>query len=453
MNEQDGIATGGAGMESPERSLGRHAFELELLISGAIVISLFQVPSLLTSFFSNLELHTSNHLMDLLGLFYAYVKLMVYVLIFAFSVHLMGRFYWVGLIGLGTVFPEGVQWDRLNNYGPHAKAFFKRRILPLDQAAKRADRFCSSLFSLSFAAILYLLVTILLALISGPFLLMFEKPNLAFVVLLLSIGLPLALLNMADKFTEKAPGRRWLNRGFPRLFNPIQTVYYYGFLAPLAGPILLPFASNLKKRTQYVLVILLLSLFVTVLVVGEVVSKKAVSIHSYTHFPAADSSSIMDPNHYEDLRAGMSSIEMVPTIQSQILRDPFIRLFIPYQPRADNSLIQKLCPDVTPLGHDGIDLTPLLGSPETTDQQVQENLACLVSLYTLSIGDQPLKDLDFEFYVDPQTEMRGVLTLIPLQGIPPGKHEVWLERAQTRAQKERQAKPLRIRIPFWVVDD
>ena len=42
---------------------------------------------------------------------YQYVKLILYTLISCFILHLCTRAYWVGLIGLETVFPHGVRWE------------------------------------------------------------------------------------------------------------------------------------------------------------------------------------------------------------------------------------------------------------------------------------------------------------------------------------------------------
>jgi len=86
-------------------------WELELLISGAVLFALFQIPSALTSFFTRIEPHATATMMSVLLVMQMYVKAIVYALIASFVVHLIARAYWVGLVGLHSVFPKGVRWE------------------------------------------------------------------------------------------------------------------------------------------------------------------------------------------------------------------------------------------------------------------------------------------------------------------------------------------------------
>jgi len=92
-------------------------WELELLISGAVLFALFQIPTQLTAFFARLEPHATSTMMSVLLLGQLYMKAILYALIASFVVHLVARAYWVGLVGLQSVFPKGVRWENFKS-GP-----------------------------------------------------------------------------------------------------------------------------------------------------------------------------------------------------------------------------------------------------------------------------------------------------------------------------------------------
>jgi len=44
----------------------------------------------------------------------------------------------------------------------------------------------------------------------------------------------------------------------------------------------------------------------------------------------------------------------LPSIQSDVIRDPYVKLFIPYYPRRHNPVVEKRCPGVRPLKEPGL---------------------------------------------------------------------------------------------------
>ncbi|HEX6040514.1 MAG TPA: hypothetical protein VFZ20_20825, partial [Longimicrobium sp.] len=128
-------------------------WELELLISGAVVFSLLQLPAQVDHWFAGVEPHLAGR--TFLGVFmlYTYVKLILYTLITCFVLHLVMRAYWVGLIGLESVFPQGVRWGD-SSYGPVMTEVYRERMGRLQPKIDAADRFCSILFPLAFTVVM-----------------------------------------------------------------------------------------------------------------------------------------------------------------------------------------------------------------------------------------------------------------------------------------------------------
>ena len=70
-----------------------------------------------------------------------------YTLGFCFALHLLIRAYWAGLIGLRTVYPDGIRWDKTPGVGPLTQQYYRDRLPDLDSAIAGADRLASSLFA------------------------------------------------------------------------------------------------------------------------------------------------------------------------------------------------------------------------------------------------------------------------------------------------------------------
>src|SRR5919108_1772423 len=115
-------------------------WELELLISGAVLFALFQIPGVLNSFFSRIEPHATTTMLSVLLFVQMYTKAIIYALIASFVVHLVGRAYWVGLVGLHSVFPKGVRWENFKS-GPVTLEVYRGRLVSLPAIISRTDNF------------------------------------------------------------------------------------------------------------------------------------------------------------------------------------------------------------------------------------------------------------------------------------------------------------------------
>jgi hypothetical protein len=86
-------------------------WEPELLISGAVIFALFQLPSAIDAMYERASPHMTRTSGIALLFGYWYGKAIVYALIGSFIVHLVSRDYWVGLVGLNSVYPHGARWE------------------------------------------------------------------------------------------------------------------------------------------------------------------------------------------------------------------------------------------------------------------------------------------------------------------------------------------------------
>ena len=96
------------------RSGWRLLSELELLISGAVIFTLFRIPGWLQAIFLHLDNQVGDDLFMVPFLLYYFANLLALALIVAFSVHFVLRAFWVAIAGLNQVFPQGIDWSKLD---------------------------------------------------------------------------------------------------------------------------------------------------------------------------------------------------------------------------------------------------------------------------------------------------------------------------------------------------
>jgi hypothetical protein len=248
--------------EDPERArktgsrfgdLYIRTFEMELLISGALVFGLLRLPSLLRSLLATILRDTADE--TLLGASYAYVfaAMASYALLACFLLHLACRVFWVGLVGLESVFPNGVRWDR-TPLGPYSRRHLQNILLPLDRQIELVDDVCSLIFS--FAALLLLNIAHSVLAITTAGFLAFGLSSLAFdgryavaafVGFVIAILAPQLILSLFDrwfgaKLKEGGLASRWLARGLRLAYTttPIRWI----------GPIIPTLQSNHRPRND-----------------------------------------------------------------------------------------------------------------------------------------------------------------------------------------------------------
>lgn len=169
MTDETTDAPAGADHD-PDRSWARshhdRTGEVELIISAAVVFGLFQVPGLLDDWFDGVQVRLGGVWFSMIFVLWYYTKLIVYTLIGSFSLHLLTRAYWIGLLGLDSAFPDGVRWDRLR-YGPLASQEYRRLTPPLPRLARAADRVGSTIFAAGFWIVLLFALSVAMAAVAG----------------------------------------------------------------------------------------------------------------------------------------------------------------------------------------------------------------------------------------------------------------------------------------------
>ena len=130
-----------------------NSWEVEILIVGFVLVMLFNIPDTL-----NLELTKiqENFSVQKEGDFLIWMirfltlgilSSIIHILIVSFSVYLSLRGFWVGILGLSSVYPKGINLKKLN-----FNTIFNKQISQynFNDFIIKIDNICSSIFSFSF---------------------------------------------------------------------------------------------------------------------------------------------------------------------------------------------------------------------------------------------------------------------------------------------------------------
>jgi hypothetical protein len=350
MREQPEDEAIGADTPARSRTLRERTHEIELIISGLTTVALFALPGWLLDRYVDIYPHVSVGMAVAgeIGLMIA--SGLCYTLGLCFLMHLMARAYWVGLIGLKSVFPGGIDWRKTPGIGPLQRDFYRQHLPDLATAIERADRLASTLFSvigLVAISVLWIGVLISLAAVVGAVIggrIGHTQAGLYWAMITLvslSAGLPIVTLAL-----DSLLGRRFGARpGFRALIAHLTRAYGLFYPQRLILPVQLTLQSNTRP---WIFVVALTAGTVALMLAGQLnwrLFNEFTLGGEYRHLTSADVRTALRSSHYEDQRTTKDRVRLVPMIPSLRQSDGFVPLFLPYHPLRDNLVLERLCGD------------------------------------------------------------------------------------------------------------
>lgn len=126
----------------------RISWEPEILISGGILFTLFQAQSVLVQVMNYIYPLATPGILQTLGLFAVGIS----ALTIGFSLHLVTKAFWIALLALNSVFPKGINLDKL---GYSELFIIKLSIDPsLNSIVAKAGNTSSLMFVVAFLSLL-----------------------------------------------------------------------------------------------------------------------------------------------------------------------------------------------------------------------------------------------------------------------------------------------------------
>jgi hypothetical protein len=173
--------------------------------------------------------------------------------------------------------------------------------------------------------------------------------------------------------------------------------------------------------------------------------KDALSINSYDFFGASQTHGV-NYRFYESQRERGQIFARTPSIQSDVIRDPYVKLFIPYSPARHNALVAHDCPALRPLQQRGVQFGADAPAPDSLAIPV---LRCLAAIHGVTVNGAARPDLEFNFYEHPVTGIKGIIAYIAIDSLPHGHNVITVNQAPAIGDDAPKKPPPPWVIPFW----
>lgn len=412
-------------------------WEVELLISGVAVFAMLQLPGWLSDKWLYLRPRFDEGWRESLAILFAYSMGAAVILAVTFALHLLLRAYWIALVGMHSVHPEGIRWDRLR-MGPIEREVMQRRDGDFAQMVERADNRASMVFAMGVAlavALLILTVLIVILFVAGSVIALalhasVRPDHILFFCAVVLVG-PVALLHLFDRVA----GARLQERGAPHRTTAALFNFYarLGF-ANRGGVMAMLSSHHGRRRVQTIAGVAMMTCILLVFF-GQTAVRHPELFGNYAGFPQFDSAgtNAIDAAHYDDQRDPLRS-HVVPFIQSAEIDGNYVRLTVPYRPEDDAAAVRKRC--------------SATGGAAEGDGRALALLHCFDTLHRVKLDGKPIAGLRYAVGSDPRTDRPALVAMIDVRKLQPGRHELAIARPHSASEGNAPTDDPWI-IPFW----
>ena len=427
--------------------LRRNSWEMELLLTGFVLIGLLRLPEQFDLWWEQFNLVRSSNtfIVNIVGFGALGIIAGIRIITINLIILLLMRGFWIGVVGLSSTFPNGINIDSLN-YAEKFARDLEDKQPNSEQLIIWLDNLCSSIFALSFlflfialSAGVYFLQLFVIGQIHDfvayeilpsniwPLRWLWSGTVIACWIVYLLAGM-LKMFDFVTVGTLKRIRAPWFVKPYFRLSRFVNVAS----LGYLYRPIYYMLTSNVRRRTMAIILLVYLSLTIVFFFGFDY---RNGHIYYPTNFLNQYELSFAE---YENMLPEDYGLIDGMVIQSDIISGRYIKLFIPYDVD-DNARLERHCPDLKPIsgGLDAnIDLnindTPLFGGRSGSRAQIETALECFSSFYQISIADSTYSELKFLFFEHPEHRVPGLITYIPVPHLQAGYYELEITAADEK---------------------
>lgn len=419
--------------------LQEESWQLELLISGFAIFGLFYAKEPIDKAF--FETVKSGEMIFMVT--YSTVKIFILIMIFNLLLHIILRGLWIGALGLRYVSGE-INYDKLN-YSPKFNTYLRKKVGSFDNYIGKLENYCSVIFAISFLLIFYVIALIMvLLLISfiGTSLIDNEYiPNW----IAKGIGVPLMifmiigmLLTFFDFITQGLlKKKQWI----AKIYFPFYWVFSIITLSFLYRPLVYNFLDHkFGKRISYILI----PFYLLMLIISNFYYQKS------NFFTNQNNSNeiIANHNNYEDLKEDDLIIFSDFSIQSKVITDPFLKIYLPFHNGIENRIF-KFNPNLKPKKDQRGLHSNMIQLGNSISKKKRDSLKVIYvntfnKIYSIKIDTTHYKS---DFIIDKvKNEKFGFETYIGIKNLTEGKHLITFSRLK---KKDSLGLKVITKIPFW----
>lgn len=424
--------------------LQQESWQLELLISGFAIFGLFSATDNIQVKLDVAE--NSQRLAETLIWFAT--KICCWILIANLLIHVVLRGLWIGALGLRYVSGD-IDYEHLN-YSPKFTNYLKRKIGSFDRYIATLENYCSVLFAVSFLFIFYFLASFMFVIILLLIIFIFldndfegslEKTlQISGIVLIIFtiLGTGLTFIDFITQGFLKR--KKWTTK----FYFPVYKVMSYLSLSFLYRPLVYNFLDNkFGKRLSFILVPVYLAVFI-----GSTYYYRE---SNYFQLNDQSSSYYTNAGNYEDLIIKENDFIRTATIQSKVITEDYIKVFIKHSKNVEERIFlhnKSLKPKEDKRGFSSsIDINndDIWRNSRERDSLRRSFIKTFNKVYRVYINDS-LYATDFMVSSNHQKKL-GFETYLNIKNLSKGKHLLKLKR--DRIRKKDTVEFTFLVIPFW----
>ena len=397
------------------QKLKEESWEAELLVSTISIFGTFQMFNLI-DWSTNKFIDLLNPSQYLIGYFIVIFGLLaISILIAMFVIHFFLRAYWIGLVGLNSVFPDYSIKD-----SAYSKIYTEKilSILPkLKGSIQKVDELCSVIFS---AAFTFLLMYMYFGLFASVYLLVFNLLSdyvqsyillIPAILIIFSLLVQMVVAIISNlKFNKEKRNLQIWNFKIVRFIS----IIIYGPLYKSILQVTMIFGSNFKKKKALIYLILLFlisGMFVSVFQMTNTNIPYLISRDSYFDKTKSYSSYYKTENEHNNFLLN-------PEIDSDKIESNVLRLFIPIF-NHEKKIRQEVCALFTK--------DPNKSHSELRKEKNTQLLNCYHKYNLVYINGEQTK-VEFLRYDHPKTNQFGVVCYIEFSNLKTGLNKLKVEK-------------------------
>lgn len=422
------------------RRLEKESWQAELIISGLALYGTFQLPGL-ANWLVNMLYRNLPIEQYILGYVISFGALAgASFLTTIFLIHLFLRAYWIGLIGLNSVFPKGYDLNA-GYFSPIYTAKLIKLLPKVSDSIEKVDEICSTLFSAaflflmtlgmtSFAAAIYLgAYNLLLNYFSADILIYFVYVLAIFFILYSTVGML--------STNSRLKNNEWFQDFYFKLAIGYNILAFNIFFKPV-NMLITTFYSNYKKgKSHWVLPTVLFVIGLALSMQNMLSSNIPYMLGKSTldeDVPLLQRNKMYAFNYEDQLKKGEEILH--PTISSNQIEGAFLKVFIPIFNNED-PIQEAIC---TPYVEDSTKSEGVNRRLKT-----EQRLYCYQKYHQVFVNDSLYQVDDFIKYEHPNNEEFGIIGYLPTNYFKFGKNNLKV----VKLKNKEGAIYDEFNIPFW----
>jgi len=416
------------------QALEAQSWQAELIASGLAIYGSFTLGPYIEHLTEWAVLRFNDRVLTVLYFLFIYLFAAQVILVISFITHLALRILWAGILGLSSVYPDGINMQS-KTYADYFKQQLKLEFPDLSKYSLELDKLCSLIFSILCALVIVMLSTsiwILIYLVISELALKIIPTHIFNYIQYSIFGIILVLTVVNGILV----GSKWKNTAFAKKHS-------YNFNRRLSKIIMILGYRSFNYITQTIRSNVTSKLFfigMTLILIGSMTAtipklQKMVPFYRadiFVHYKALEST--VESRSYADQNT--SSTILLPYIQSEIIDEDYLNLYIPFYQR-----------ELSQFEKEGGTFTwnNELSSDENKVLRAKLKVKNANSYYSVQIDGQPLPSVTFSYRRNLHNNRDGYQAFIDLSNYPKGKHVLTINSKYT----DENGKSYTRSIPFY----